>query len=231
MSGDKLSKGIRFGLTGLAARAANFNQAKAQDGDTKPNRIALMLDCSGSMAGQSIDDLKNAVHGFVAACNFSDTAIAIATFPGGTSYDDGDGGCGSSGTPLMSGPGLVLMESDRLSAGGGTPMFGCLERVIKSIPLTRGVIVSDGDATDSDHSYEETTDKRLQPYIESKTPIDTVHIGDSSGGEETLKEIARLTGGVYLKFHDTSQFATAFKYLTPTYRGLLTSGQVKIGDS
>lgn len=220
---NNLGKGIRIGMKGLAARASQFQSAPPSiDGTTKPNRITLMLDCSGSMAGQPIEDLKNAVQGFAAACNWQDTSVAIATFP------SGDGDDGHSDTPLVSEAAILMLEANRLQAGGGTPMFGCLERVIKNIPLTRGVIVSDGDATDAygyglDGSDEGSRNKQLVPYIDSKTPVDTVHIGDSSGGEETLKEIARLTGGIFLKFKDIGQFATAFRYLTPTYRGLLMS--------
>jgi Mg-chelatase subunit ChlD len=129
----------------------------------------------------------------------------------------------------MGEPALLMMETDKLVAGGGTPMFECLRQVINELSITRGVVVSDGEATDLTDRYAEDDGgdektpirKAIKSWIDSDTPIDTVHIGDSAGGESTLRIIAELTGGVYLKFKDSSQFGQAFKYLTPTYRAQL----------
>jgi hypothetical protein len=63
-------------------------------------------------------------------------------------------------------------------------------------------------------------------FKEAGVPIDCVHIGSSTGGESTLKEIAERTGGVFMKFTDVGNFAKNFKYLTPGYYGQLTSGAI-----
>ncbi len=187
-----------------------------------PNRICLMLDCSGSMKGSKIELLKNAVQNFASRCDFSDTAVALETFPKRDSL------------PLSTQQVLITSFAILLEAGGGTPMRACVSHVIENTPLTRGVIVSDGQATDwytndeslLDEAKSSSPDNVLTLYKEQKIPIDCVHIGDSSSGEELLRRIAAETGGIYIKFTDVSAFSNAFGYLAPAFRGMLTSGQI-----
>ena len=119
-----------------------------------------------------------------------------------------------------------------IDAGGGTPMRACVEWCIEGISMTRGVIVSDGAPTDWRESYYDEEDDipkqdtTLVKYIEQKIPIDCVHIGNTDSGEAFLKKIAEATGGIFLKFSDTSAFSKAFGYLAPAFRAMLTSGQV-----
>jgi hypothetical protein len=47
------------------------------------------------------------------------------------------------------------------------------------------------------------------------------------GGAKIMQELAELTGGVYLHFTDVSVMAKSFKYLTPAYRAMLTSGDFR----
>lgn len=202
-------------------REARRQQPSAQD---VPNRLCLMLDCSGSMYGEHLNNLKDAVTNFVNRCDFFETSIACSTFP---QSDD---------LELTTDPNGVTAFATGLTSGGGTPMRACVERCL-SKNMTRGIIVSDGDAgdwhryhyDDWDESSKEpkpTKDELLTKYKEKGIPIDCVHIGASTGGEELLRWIASETGGIYLKFTDVSAFSTAFAYLTPGYRAMLTSGKV-----
>ena len=183
-----------------------------------PNRLVLMLDCSGSMSGEPLSLLKDAVDNFVNRCNFNDTAIALRSFPKGASLD------------LTNVSVIITSTAKQLSSGGGTPMRECIVACAE-LPITRGIIVSDGDATDwrtvandaEDHGGVDD-ELILKPYIDKKTPIDCVHIGASTSGEARLRKIAELTGGLYLKFTDVSAFSNAFGYLTPSYRAMLVEG-------
>jgi Mg-chelatase subunit ChlD len=217
--------GIQLNKGKLSSSSTPFqqrvNQARAQQADAAllPHRICLMLDKSSSMsaletATQSrIDLLKDAVNNFIARCSFSDTAVAIRTFPESLQVE------------LTNNPIMLQGAMFGIDASGDTPMEKCVQRVITDIPLTRGVIVSDGEATDW-HDFANAEVTLLKTYKDQSIPIDCVHIGSSSSGEELLRRIARETGGLYLKFTDVSAFAKSFGFLTPGYRAQLTDGSV-----
>lgn len=199
------------------ADSAHIEQQNEVRVISMPNRISLQLDVSGSMGWVDhssnrikIELLKDAIQGFVNACDFDNTAIAVQTFPEQLTL------------PLAAnGPGLII-ETARLHATGGTPMHEAMSSSLARVPMTRAVIVSDGDADGGGYA---AIDQARQ-YAQAEIPVDCVHIGDSSAGEETLKTIAHMTGGLFIKFTDVSNFANNFKYLAPAFRAMLTSGKV-----
>jgi hypothetical protein len=235
-TGLTLSKGkLKSASTPFQQRV---NQAKASvpDAASMPNRICLMLDRSSSMssyvaAGQGKNDkqkitlLREAIDNFVNRCDFTNTSLAVETFPASLEL------------ALSSVPYVITSSVASLSASGNTPMRRCVESCLEKYPMTRGIIVSDGEATDW-HSYhyddwdeeeekaKPNQDDLLAKYKTASIPIDTVHIGDSSSGEDLLRRIARETGGIYLKFTDVSAFATSFGFLTPGFRAMLCDGRV-----
>lgn len=210
---DKLaqSKSRRIG-GGLAARVAaqaSRPSPTAIDATVLPNRIALMLDLSGSMGSveknkAKIEHLRDAVLGFVQAADMGTTGISLTGFPNTVV------------TPLEANSQLITMSVLALNASGGTPMHEAMEYVMMHVPLTRGIIVSDGEADDRNRAI-----AMAHRFKESETIVDTVHIGDNTGGEELLKEIALITGGIFIKFDDVANFGKAFKFLTPGNRNLL----------
>lgn len=206
---------LKFGGTSFQDRVREARRSQPSPTEVA-NRLCLMLDCSGSMSGEHLDNLKDAVTNFVNRCNFFETSIACSTFPKSEDLE------------LTNDPHGVTAFATGLSAGGGTPMHACLTHCLAK-PMTRGIIVSDGGATDwggFDYNNESKPDDLLKKYKEKRIPIDCVHIGGSTSGEELLRRIALETGGIYLKFTDVSAFSTAFAYLTPGYRAMLTSGAV-----
>jgi uncharacterized protein YegL len=185
---------------------------------TFPNRLVLMLDCSGSMAEmvecnqnnpnptRKIDHLKKAIEGFLTQCNWEDTAIAIETFPH-TEY----------GFPVLSNQHFLHWNNvSQLTASGGTPMAEAMSVALERYSLTRGILVSDGIANNPAESL-----NKAREFKESGTPVDTVHIGDEQAGEELLQQIAEITGGMYIKFTDVSNFSKAFSFLAPSKRASL----------
>jgi Mg-chelatase subunit ChlD len=204
---------IGSGAIGFAGRVLKHsqNQPLAETIDS-PNRIALMLDNSGSMSESGgepkskIELLKTAVEGFLNSCDFSNTAVAMYPIPVEANV-----------VSLTKQSALLQLATLQLDASGGTPLGDTMTTVLENEPITRGVIVSDGEQTDGDLCF--TTAKH---YRDASIPIDCVHIGYGRG-EETLQRIAEMTGGTYIKFKDVSQFAKAMKYLSPRYRALLAS--------
>jgi len=175
------------------------------------------------MHGDKMDLLKQAIDNFVIRCDFQNTSIAIETFPASLELS------------LTSVSFMITSSVASLTASGNTPMRSCVQGSLEKIPMTRGIIVSDGEATDwrGDfyEDFEEAVEKNKQDdllakYKKASIPIDCVHIGNSSSGEELLRRIARETGGIYLKFTDVSEFANNFGFLTPGYRARLTEGRV-----
>jgi hypothetical protein len=218
-----------------AAATATASQVdKQNDPLTATNRIAIMADVSGSMnssgvSGNSrqakIDLLKLALTGFLNQVNSDTTSVAIYTFPlrGGWEHPEEDevdqfGGFGPQGIAyrLSFDKTLLQLAVQGLSAGGGTPMHSTMGKVIDELPLTRGIIISDGEANAPQAALD-----YARKYAASETIIDTVHIGGSSSGERLLQEIASITGGVYIKFDNVDAFAKAFEYLTPEKRATL----------
>lgn len=203
------------------------NQARVEQPDAAamPNRLCLMLDRSSSMSGEKLQLLKDAIDNFVSRCDFTNTSIAVETFPA------------SHELALCSVGVLITSSVSTINASGSTPMRSCVAGCIEKVPMTRGIIVSDGEATDW-HSYhyddwneeegkpKPNEDEVMNLYKKAQIPIDCVHIGDSSSGEELLRRIAKETGGIYLKFSDVSAFSKGFSYLTPGYRAQLTDGSV-----
>ena len=173
-----------------------------------PNRIAIMPDASGSMSGYKNQCLHEALTSFINMCDFANTSIAFYSF----------GQRPEIRFDLSRNKKMLLLTARGVQASGGTPMAEAMADVLGTISLTRAIIISDGCAD----SPTECTDI-AQGYADNETPIDCIHIGKSSHGEDLLKEIARLTGGIYIKFTDVTSFSKAFSYLTPAKRGELNS--------
>jgi hypothetical protein len=237
-----LNKGkLRSTSTPFQQRVNATKQADT-DAATMPHRICLMLDKSSSMCAlegngktqpkSRIELLKDAVNNFVGRCDFRNTALAIETFPASLTV------------PLTSNGVMLASAMFAVDASGSTPMQECVQRVLTQVPLTRGVIVSDGEATDwhdftRDDPFQDDGPPKvvlpqgealLKTYKEQGIPIDCVHIGDSTSGESLLRRIAATTGGLYLKFTDVSAFANSFGFLTPGYRAQLTDGSLSAGQ-
>jgi Mg-chelatase subunit ChlD len=218
---------------------------------TVPNRIVLFEDCSGSMiTNNKIENLRAAVESFIINCNFNDTSVCHWPFPKLNEVDELDKESYTSYTRnrgltykpyLTCDPNLLLVFVPNLKAKmGGTPLKQAMEDVYKdqSLPLTRGIIISDGQPTDGSNNTTkynciygeiyEVADKYACGKLDSEgltssdsIPLDTIHIGDSKNGEEVLRKIAEITGGIYIKFTDSANFANALHYLTPANRSFL----------
>ena len=199
-------------LTGLAARKAKEQELAAANSAAKAeirvedckDRIRQVFDDSGSMYGEAI---KNAIAGteeFLRSCTPNQTAVAI--YP-----------MNKDGISLTTNLPAAALYVKGIKETGGTPLLQTLKKMREANPtLTRAIVFSDGQPDDS----------RFEAYGVNKDwglIVDTVFIG--SYGSEFMEELAKVTGGIFLKFDPSkSNFATAFKYLSPGLRALLTDG-------
>ena len=147
---------------------------------------------------------RQAGSSFCDQCDPTETAVAVNTFEPSLRINL------STLFPFIS------AEISHLRTMGGTPMAEAMLEMLQNEPITRGVIVSDGERTGHDPI------PVAKDYKDAGIPIDCVHIGDATSGEETLKQIASITEGVYIKFTNIENFSKNFKYLTPRYRALLS---------
>jgi len=234
-TGLSLNKGKLKSSSSPFQQRVNTAKASVPDAAAMPHRLCLMLDRSSSMSSPAdytrdrkdnktkIELLKDAIDNFVNRCDFQNTSLAVETFPASLELS------------LCSIGVMITSSVAGITASGNTPMRRCVESCLEKIPMTRGIIVSDGEATDwhfSDYDEDDSEtpspsgDQLLIKYKTAQIPIDCVHIGDSSSGEEVLRRITKETGGVYLKFSDVNAFSKGFSYLTPGYRAQLTDGSV-----
>lgn len=219
--------GPKVGFAKRGSVADKLRQAAKAEASYKSQFevIYLLLDCSGSMA--TIDDhkdgrrrdqiLREAGKALLQEIDFSKNAIAIQSFP--TKYIN-----------LKPQVQRFLCEDamNKVCHAGGTPMADALRIAYDYKPLiSKAILVSDGEANDDPTKLVReriSANEGTSPF-----PIDCVHIGGEYGGEGTLKEIAKLTGGIFMKFTDMKKFSDSFKYLAPVYRAMLMSGELDTG--
>lgn len=212
--------GIKSG--GLHSRIAEGEILKAiappseTDVNNLPNRIAIMIDTSGSMSGESIQLLEQAVQDFIQKSNPSDTAIAIESFPEQVRI------------PLTVDKQKLWLLTIGLHASGGTPMSEAMQYCLDNYKMTRAILISDGEPQDEPRGQTEY-------FKEREIAVDTVHIGLSTSGESCLRRISDITGGLFVKFKDIKSFAIAFAFLLPETREraaqlFLTSGANEVRE-
>ena len=112
---------------------------------------------------------------------------------------------------------------------GGTAMLGGLkmawEWIHKNNKGARIILISDGEPTDAGkQAILETVS------INNNIPIDTVGIGDAktmySGYDlQFLRELSRITGGIFCEAHSVKQLADSIFKLSPVERPLLGVGK------
>ena len=185
--------------------------------------LVILLDCSGSMRGYMENTSKIEVAWNILkdelAPNLAGWNYGILRFSSTVSWEV---------YPTDSPQGLVL--ADRPMAIGGTCMRQALETVWEWVRVhtrqARFILLSDGCPTDSNPS-----DLLDMARRHTSIPIDTVGIGSLVSGEydeNFLKELARLTGGVFVKAHSVKALASAIRRLSPAERPML--GEARKGE-
>jgi molecular chaperone DnaK (HSP70)/uncharacterized protein YegL len=174
-----------------------------------PLHIALMLDCSGSMYGQSMNEARRAATAFIGKTLASKQArkVSLVAFPGGLK------------TPVTADQRVVMDAIDQLTPIGSTPMALGLAQARASLKASTGaqkvfVLLTDGHPDDPEGTVEEChrirrTGGRIitvgvgrqvqQEYLRSlcSTPGDYHHCDQSIELEGTFINLAtELSNGV-----------------------------------
>jgi Mg-chelatase subunit ChlD len=239
------------------AKAAAIAAAKAASGakpdalvryispDKCTDRIRVVFDDSGSMDSQ-IGNAKEGVVEFLRNCIPNQTAVAVHFMNTHNQLQSL-----RSDLPQL---GLDIKEADLSS--GGTPFFNTLKNALNATPtLTRLVAFTDGSPTDrlqaeddEKASIEDYYSDQIDAWKSSADviikiahavapasgciPIDTVYFGRGSDYKhhqmDLLRYLSEQTGGYFLHFDPAKvNFRTAFKYLAPINRLMLSSGSFR----
>ena len=134
-------------------------------------KTRLLLDVSGSMSGEKLEDLKKAVHALgdsyhVEWIAFDDKVVA-------SSFDEG-------------------ADIDSLKSGGGTNYIPALRLAVEKIQedlYDDVILISDGCPF-------EPVDKILDVALQLQQPLNTISIG--TGGADVMKELSEKTAGVQI---------------------------------
>jgi len=215
--------GLKKGI--LANKSEHDKYMASIDPKTVSNRLGLVIDDSGSMGDDGMDNAHKAVQGFTANCDMKDTSIAV--YP-----------LNANSKSLVCDFDLVNLYVNGLRATGGTPIYTVLEKLITNESITRAILFSDGSPTDSNciekdndgwsSRSSEFAKKVIKLYNKKEVPVDTIFIGtEGSSGYNEMKELARLTNGIFINFKDSNSLATGLKYLSPRYVSLLANAEIK----
>lgn len=169
----------------------------------KEHRIALLVDDSSSMTGKPFEDLREAAR-----------KLFLNSAPNNTAYEILFLNAIAKNTSLSCIYQELLKQLD-LEPYGHTPLGRAMTKMLSDEIITRAIIISDGMPDDSQEARNAAS--------KSNIPIDTVFIStySDSEAEKLLREIASLSGGVFLNFNDSVKFMAALRYLTPQHRHLL----------
>ena len=141
-------------------------------------KTLLLLDVSGSMSGQPLEDLKKAVHNLedsydVEWIAFDDKVVA-------SSFDDG-------------------ANIDALSSGGGTNFIPPIEMAVQKVReelYDDVILISDG-------SPFESTEDILTVAYQLQQPLNTISIG--SDGVSVMKQLSDKTNGIQIVVNEVQE--------------------------
>lgn len=210
---------IKKGSGALARAVANSQRTVDARVVSRRERLMLLIDVSPSMASRWYDEALGASEALIHA---SGPTSAIGILPFGGRFDR------FPPTPPTHARHplhlrLAELRADPLPARSDgtayTPAItvGCDMVTSEPAEVRRLVLLSDGAPEDLDEALSAASGAARQSVV-----IDTVLCGrDSAAAEQTLREIAQRTGGVYMRAADTAALRRSFLALEARVRGLL----------
>jgi len=217
MENNKITKGNKISIGGgnslhsrIRSQEILEQSLPKQDPKEMEHRIAIICDFSGSMLSPDgttkpkLELLKEGVQHFSMLSDSNSTAIAVESFPQGFRIE------------LTNDNTEVYMRMLSARTLGDTPMASGMSNTLEYHSPTRCMLISDGEQTDGDAPFQVA-----QQFRDKSVVVDTFHIGSSKSGEETLKKIAEITGGMYFKFTDVTAFSENLHHLLPGSRETL----------
>jgi hypothetical protein len=242
---EDLSEEERYQIT----RTASIQQAAKDFSFAAPEmaseRIGIVFDDSGSMAGGKIQDAIEGVTEFMRDCVPNETAVSV--FP--ISLSDNHYRNGNPRLPYSCNLPSHASDITKYTDQGGTPLFKSIRALLaEEMKPSRLIVFSDGQP-DEGESGLDSQPERKGLYSEEIIPAtpgiindikaagivcDTCYIANSGFNKEfdtgykIMKRLAEETGGIFMVFErGKCSFKHGFKFLTKSNRLLLADASFK----
>lgn len=174
-----------------------------------PVGIVLVVDISGSMSGQPLEDAQAAARTLVEQLGEDDEAAFIAF----ASAVDLDGLDPAREHPLTADRRVLSALIDSVEAGGGTSLYDALFKGVQWAQEGRlghraVILLTDG-VDEGPGSTVASAETPIQEATRANVPIFTIGLGDQIDAGY-LQRVARTTGGTYQEAPDSGQLTALF---------------------
>lgn len=174
-------------------------------GGAVPISAALVIDRSGSMDGQPIQDAKTAAKTFVNQMGTNDKA-AIISFSTSVSVNQS----------FTSNKNLLINAINSIYSDGYTAIYDACIEAVNQIHSQSGrkaiILMTDGGDNSSSSSIQEAINSAMQGNV----PVFTIGLGLSQGSseEQQLQQIANNTGGHYYYAPNSSDLQQIYQLIS-----------------
>ncbi len=193
----------------------DFELLKADVGEQELS-LCFVLDVSGSMEGEALENAKSAAGNLLSMLTGSQAQVGLVKFESFAEIVSG----------LTESSGVLSRGIDSLTASGGTSISEGLCAGMEVLQGGRGnqVIILLSDGEDSDTSQIETIKNQLV-----NRGIRVYSVGVGYADSEYLRGISEVTGGIYMQARDTSSLGAIYRqigrYMFQDYVIRLTIGK------
>lgn len=171
--------------------------------------VVMVVDVSGSMKGQPLEDAQVAARALIGQLGVKDT-VAFIAFADAVNLDTLDKARES---PFSADHEAVLGLIDGLKAKGSTPLYDALYKAVlwaqDAPPGNRAVILLTDGIDEGPGSLVASAETPIQEATRAGVPIFTIALGDEID-RGYLERVARITGGVYQETPDSAQLTERF---------------------
>ncbi len=174
-----------------------------------PLTVGMVIDRSGSMSGQPLQDAKTAANIFVNQMAANDRA-AVISFSNTVIVDQA----------FTSDKALLTQTINALIAGGGTAIYDALIEAVRQMDTQTGrkaiLLLTDGE----DVSSSATLQQAISAAVQSGVPVFTIGLGLTSGSlaEQSLQQIATSTSGRYYFAPNSSDLQEIYRLISQQLR-------------
>lgn len=200
---------VTAGITGAPSALARSPESP---GDAI-SPLILVLDTSGSMAGDRLAQAKSAALTFIDNAAIHEN-VGLFTYPGGVPRDGCRPGAFHIEPWAGASPDDVRVAVASLSAGSNTPTGPALESILdylveRNIQSGRVVLISDGEANCGNNDICSYADLFQQRGVNLE--VSTVSFDNSVAGDAQLACLAESTGGTYTDAQNWEEAARALR--------------------
>ncbi len=167
--------------------------------------VAIVIDKSGSMAGQPLTDAKTAATSFVNNMQTNDQGALI-------SFDD----IVTTSLGFTTDKTALRTAINNIVSGNNTAIYDAMYRAVDITKVQTGrkavILMTDGADNSSTHSMTDA----INYAIQNSVPIYTIGLGITAGSssETSLQQIASQTGGKYYLAPSSSQLLSIYQSLS-----------------